>query len=101
MTSQRIPEEFGHTLSLTSERWRHILARHPELAGQRRKIVETLQHPTVVVHDASRPHTHVYHKRFPGMRHWVVVVANLDKGLVVTAYISGRIKRGETIWKRS
>jgi hypothetical protein len=100
MSAISITEKFGQTVRLTDERWSHIIARHPEIRQHKKRIRLALADPDFVVRDNLHPGTSIYHKRFPDLFHQLIVVANLEKGIVVTAYISGRIKSGEVIWPR-
>jgi len=51
----------GRTIRLTDERWTHI-SEHPEMAGMRRALEETLQAPSVVVESLSDPTARLYHR---------------------------------------
>ena len=35
-------------IRLTEERWRHIVNRHVEMAGQRERVLETVAEPDVI-----------------------------------------------------
>lgn len=35
-------------IRLTTERWAHIIAQHPEMATQRERVVETVKQPEMI-----------------------------------------------------
>ena len=38
----------GIPIRLTEERWQHIVHRHPEMTGQRERVLETLVEPDLI-----------------------------------------------------
>ena len=38
----------GVPIRLTEERWQHIVRRHPEMADQRERVLETLAEPDII-----------------------------------------------------
>ena len=67
----------GRKIRLTEERWAHI-SEHPEMAGMRLALEETLQAPTVVVeslgHPAARLYQRIDARTMVGEKHLCVVV---------------------------
>jgi hypothetical protein len=79
----------GRAVRLTDERWRHI-EEHPEMAGTREAVAETLREPEVVIQSASDPlarlYYRFYHRTIVGGKHLCVVVkVRQDDAFVVTA----------------
>ena len=92
----------GRAIRLTEERLAHILE-HPEMAGMEAAIEQTLAHPERVVQSFSDPQAHLYYRYYlrtiVGRKYLctVVKVSETD-AFVLTAYLTDRIKRGETLW---
>jgi len=94
----------GRLIRLTEERWAHI-SEHPEMAGMRRAVEETLEGPEVVVQSFSDPEARLYyrfyHRTVVGGKYLCAVVKlRGDDAFVVTAYLTDQVKRGTVIWQR-
>ncbi len=95
----------GVPIRLTKERWRHIVARHPEIEGQRDKVLETLALPEVI--QAGDFGTLLSARRYastPVSEKTLVVVykeASESDGFIVTAYFTDELsKRRHVIWRQ-
>jgi hypothetical protein len=95
----------GVPVRLTDERWEHILTQHPEMDGQRERILETIADPDQVqsgdygVLLALRR----YRRTTLGDKYLTVAYreASADDGFVLTAYLTRRPSaRRESVWKR-
>ena len=91
-------------IRLTNERWSHILD-HPEMPGQRERLIETLTDPDVVIATAKDEDVHVYHRLYdktPVTRKYMVVVVKMlaDDAFVLTAFFTSKRKRGKVIWQK-
>ena len=92
----------GCKIRLTEERWAHI-SEHPEMAGMRPALEETLQAPTVVVESLSDRAARLYHRLYSrtmvGEKYLCVVVKfSTGDAFVVTAYLTDSWKKGEVVW---
>jgi hypothetical protein len=90
---------------LTKERLRHILE-HPEMADMEAAVEQTLRYPTTVVRSRTDPGVafsyRFYLRTVVGDKWLCVVVKYLDAdAFIVTAYLTDRIKPGETIWPKA
>jgi len=93
---------FDREVRLTDERLAHILDR-PEMQNMRGEIIRILQAPAEV--RVSRTDTNVrlfyefYARTQVGDKLLCVVVKYLeDDAFVVTAYLTDKLKAGETLW---
>ncbi len=87
----------GRAVRLTEERWAHILA-HPEMAGQRERLIETLVQPDLVIATVKDEMVHTYHRLYestPVTRKFLVVAVKMerDDAFVLTAYFTSRVKK--------
>lgn len=93
-------------IRLTDERWGHIERRHPEMAGVRERVLETVAEPDVVYQGDEGALLAV--RRYPktplSAKFLVAVYRELSTadGFIVTAYFTNRPARDrEVVWKRS
>lgn len=94
----------GVPIRLPEERWRHIERRHPELRGQRYRVVETIAEPDLIQEGDSGELLAVrWYPRTPLTEKYLVVPyreATKD-GFVLTAYFTNAIApHRRTSWKR-
>ena len=91
----RIEDPQGRPVRLSSERWQHICARHPEMEAMMEYIHRAVTQPDLVVGSESDPETVIlYQKQFPGLalgNGWVRVAVKYleDDAFVLTAFIAG------------
>ena len=101
MASQRFIDVFGHTIELSSARWRHVLARHQELKLLQHFIPPTLLQPDAIVRSIYDENVKLYYKFFPDLRHGkylVVVIHFTHRNEILTAYVTHKIKGGARLW---
>ncbi len=94
----------GRSIRLPHERWKHILE-HPEIAEQQERIIETLAKPELIVATEADPDVHAYHRLYPQTpvtRKYLIVAVKVlaDDAFVLTAFFSGRLKKGQILWQR-
>lgn len=95
----------GVSVRLTEERWRHIIDRHPEMDGQREKVLETLAGPDMIQEgDFGELLAIKFYAETPLGEKYVVVAyreISTEDGFILTAYLTRRpSSRRETLWKR-
>jgi hypothetical protein len=93
-------------IRLGQERWGHILRRHPEMANQKDRVLETLSDPDLIQEgDLDTLLAIRFYGKSPLMRkHLVVIYKELNgtDGFVLTAYYTSvPSKRRAIVWKRS
>lgn len=95
----------GVRVRLTEERWRHVVARHPELESLRRNVLETVAEPDMIHDgdDGERLAVRLY-PATPLTRKYVVVAyreVDAHDGFIVTAYVARRPSARRTVlWRR-
>lgn len=92
----------GRAIRLTEERWQHI-SEHPEMAGMRQALEETLGAPEVVHESTSDPAARLYYRFYQrtivdGKYLCVVVKLTDEDAFVVTAFLTDRLKKGRILW---
>ena len=92
-------------IRLTRERWTHIVERHPEMDGQRQRVLETVSDPEMIQQGDFEEYLAIrFYNETPLTSKFLVVVykeiARTD-GFILTAYYSGKpSERRRTLWKR-
>jgi hypothetical protein len=92
-------------IRLTEERWHHIVHRHPELAEQRERILETVATPEVIQEgDFGELLAVRFYSKTPLTSKFLVVAYREykpDDGFIITAYLSSQPSaRRVTVWKQ-
>ena len=92
-------------IRLTTERWEHIAARHPEMVSQRDRVLETVADPDLLLAgDLSEILAVRWYAQTPLTSKFLVVAyreTDPSDGFVLTAYLTSRpSQRRTTLWKR-
>lgn len=95
---------FGRSVRLTDERLAHILL-HQEMTGMEAEIERAIQTPTEVRMSRSDDTVQLFYEFYAqtlvrGKWLCVVVKCLSDDVFVVTAYLTDRLKSGETVWPK-
>jgi hypothetical protein len=93
----------GRPIELSDDAWAHILDGHPEMAERLTEIIQTIEHPTLVVRDPLvRRVEHHYGAPKGRLRVQVVVVYRPTPegwvGSILTAHRNRRLEKGEHLW---
>ena len=92
-------------IRLTGERWSHIIKRHPEMEGQKDKVLETIKKPELIQQGDFGEFIAIrYYRTTPLTSKYLVViykeVRSLD-GFIITSYFSNKpSERREVVWKQ-
>lgn len=92
-------------IRLTSERWDHIISKHPEMETQRDRVLETVGNPDAIHKgDFGELLALRFYPKTPLTQKYLVVAyreAAANDGFVLTAYFARRPSaRRELIWTR-
>ena len=95
----------GVPIRLTDERWNHICKRHPELRGQEKKVLETVEPPEMILlGDYGEKLAARFYRATPLTSKYLLVAykeLSATDGFVVTAYFSRKVADWrEVLWKR-
>jgi hypothetical protein len=78
----------GREVSLSAERWRHIISGHPELEGCRADIVRAVESPSEMLAGRA-PDEEWFYLAGAGPSRWLKVVVVFDRassGRIITAF---------------
>jgi 3'-phosphoadenosine 5'-phosphosulfate sulfotransferase len=95
---------FGRSVRMTDERIAHIL-QHLELVGMEEEISRVLAAPAEVRISRLDETVQLFYEYYARTRvggKWLCVVVKYppDDAFVVTAYLTDKLKAGETIWRQ-
>ncbi len=95
----------GTEIRLTDERRAHLLER-PEMSDMETSIEETLLEPQHVVRSRSDQEVHLYYRHYSETRVddkflCVVVKVQTEDAFVITAYLTDKVKEGESLWNET
>lgn len=94
----RTPLQFYvHT---TTEYWHKLIFKHPELETRLDDLIETLNNPDEIRKSKREDLIFLFYSE--SGKYWLCVVTKKVglEGFLVTAYITDRMKEGETIWRK-
>lgn len=86
---EQVTDRWGNRITLTDERWRHIIEWHPELEGFQEEVLEAVRKGRRRQDPIDQPK---YKYNYPveglpfGLTHIVVVVRLAGRKFVLTAY---------------
>lgn len=100
-----ISSQNGVPVRLTTERWQHIVHRHPEMAEQQERVLETVVEPELIQRgDYGELLAIRFYRHTPLTNKYLVVVyreVNRNDGFILTAYFTNRPSgKRVTLWKR-
>jgi len=95
----------GVPMRLTQERWRHIIARHPEAADQKDRVLETISAPDVIQEGDldTLLCARSYDQTLLSEKLLVVIYKEVSEieGFILTAYFTNELsKRRRVLWSR-
>lgn len=90
----------GRNIALTSERWNHIVLRHPEMSAYLEEVKMVLQNPTVIIQDYFDQNIKFYQKYYKEEKCYITLVIEEQKGFIITAYTTNSPKRGYILWQK-
>lgn len=99
----KVKTPLGVTIRTTKEYWQRIITiKHPSIAKYETKVKEALKDPDEVRRSTKDLRVHLYYKSI-GKVSVCVVADHMDKknGYMITAYLTDRIKEGETVYVKN
>lgn len=92
-------------IRLTKERWNHIIMRHPEMNGQKERVLETISKPEMIQEgDFGELIALRFYEKSPLTSKYLAAIykeATDKDGFIITAYYTAKpSERRKIIWKR-
>src|SRR3989344_925484 len=92
-----IIDKTGRKIHLTNERWRHIIIKHPDIAGKAEEVKRLLEKPDLTTphkFDDNMKNYYKYNKKDKNYLLVSVKYLNGD-GFVATAFYTTKIRKNE------
>ena len=96
-------DKFRNIIKLTDKQWSHILEEHPEIEPYKNRLLEVLSKPDLVKISKRNKDTFLYYRFYKDIykgKYLLVVARTKDNPMLLTCYITDRIKEGDIIWKK-
>jgi hypothetical protein len=91
-------------IRLTTERWQHIIMRHPEMVNQREYLLETITLPHLIQRGDFDSFIAIrFYEKTPLTSKYLVVIYKelTNDGFVITAYYAAKpSERRQIVWKQ-
>ena len=91
-------------IRLTTERWKHIIKRHPEMDSQKERVLKAVSDPHMIQQgDFGELMAIKFHRKTPLTSKYLVAVYKevTDDGFILTAYYTDKpSERRQILWKR-
>lgn len=99
---EEFEDKFGNTIKLTDNHWDHIIKEHPEVQPYKTRLFKVLSKPDLVKKSKRDKDTFLYYRYYKDIHQgkYLLIVARIKDELLLTCYITDRIKEGDTIWKK-
>ncbi|VVB97763.1 Uncharacterised protein [uncultured archaeon] len=94
----------GFKVSTTKSYWEYITTiKHPHIKGMESDVILTLKNPDCIRRSKVDENVYLLYREieYHNKNYHMCVVTNRNKGIIITAYITDRIKEGVQIWKKS
>ena len=94
--------KLGRRIRVTKSYWEIVVTKkHPSVAGMIEEVMLALKDPDEVRRSRFNGSIYLYYKRLDDMLICVVTKHLDEEGFLVTTYLTNKIKRGETVWKKT
>jgi hypothetical protein len=93
-------DKFSNIIRLTDKQWNHIIKEHQEVGAYKNRLSGVLTKPDLVKRSKRDKDTFLYYRYYKDIYQGKYLLVVVRGGLLLTCYITDRIKEGDTIWKR-
>ena len=96
-------DKFNNIIKFTDKRWNHIIQEHPEVEPYKNRLSKVLENPDLVKRSKRQKDTFLYYRYYNDIykgKHLLVVARTKHNSILLTCYITDKIKKGELIWKK-
>ena len=95
-------DKFGNIIRLTDDQWNHIIKEHPEVEPYKNRLPDVLIKPDLVKRSKRDRDTFLYYHYYEDVYQgkYLLIVARTRDWLLLTCYITDRVKEGDVVWKK-
>ncbi|MBI2658554.1 hypothetical protein HYX05_00430 [Candidatus Woesearchaeota archaeon] len=96
-------DKFGNIIKFADKQWNHIIKEHPEVEPYKNRILDILKEPDLVKRSKRDEDTFLYYRFYKDVYKgkYLLVIARTRDRLLLTCYITDRVKEGDLIWKKA
>ncbi len=91
--------KLGKKIRITKRYWEHIVSKHESVTGLEREVEETLINPSYIRRSKEDEAVCLYYSAYDKYFLCVVCRHLNGEGFIITAYLTDKIKKGETIYE--
>lgn len=100
---EQFEDKFKNIIKLTDNHWNHIIKEHPEIEPYKNRLTDVLSKPDLVKRSKRDEDTFLYYRYYKDIykgKYLLIVAKTKDKPILLTCYITDRIKEGAVVWKK-
>ena len=100
---KELKDKFNNSIRIAEKQWSHIIKVHPEVQPYKDRVADVLANPDLVKKSKRNGDIFLYYHYYKDIyegKHLLAVVETKHKKLLLTCYITDRIKEGDIIWKK-
>ena len=101
---EEFSDKFNNRIKFTDKRWNHIIKEHPEIGAYKDKLPDALKNPDLVKRSKRDKDTFLYYRYYKSIfkgKYLIVVARTKNNPVILTCYVTDRIKKGDLIWKKN
>lgn len=96
-----VKSKLGSSVSTTKSYWNVIThIKHPSVKGKEKCVKDTLVQPDQIRVSKKDHDVYLFYKKYRNKSLCVITRTRGNKGFIITAYYTKKIKEGELKWKR-
>mgnify|MGYP001609768842 FL=1 len=99
---ENFKDKFNNVIRLIDKRWNHIIKEHPEVGIYKNRLSDVLIKPDLVKRSKRDRDTFLYYCYYEDIYQgkYLLIVARTRDRLLLTCYITDKIKESDVVWKK-
>ena len=100
---EEFEDKFDNIIKLSDKQWIHIIKEHPEVQPYKNRLSDVLSRPHLVKRSKRDKDTFLYYRYYKDIYKgkYLLVIERTRDRLLLTCYITDRVKEGDLIWKKA
>lgn len=95
---------FRNIIKLTDKQWNHIIKEHPEINPYKNRLSKVLSNPDLIKRSKRNKDTFLYYRFYKDIykgKYLLAIARTKDNPMLLTCYVTDRVKEGDIIWKKN
>ena len=100
---EEFTDKFNNKIRFTDKRWNHIIKEHPEAESYKNRLSDILKNPDLVKKSTRDKDTLLYYRYYKDIfrgKYLLVVARPKGDKMLLTCFITDRIKEGDLLWEK-